>query len=293
MTKLLKTSVLLAFLPTTLLFANSQLDFSSLVDEFMNESNALKKTINLSGKQRMLTQRISKLALQSDLGIQKKVSNVKLKESASFYDATLKILRQGDSDLGILKPSNKKVLEEITLVEKEWALFYTAIQNLKSDGKALNYIVENNEKLLKLSDDLVKAYEASNNSKNYLEKVRLSVLNIAGRERMLTQKMTKEKLLILKGNNSYKDKLVKTIELFDVSLIALIKGSKSQHIMKPSNEKIIKQLKKISKLWDTLKPLYLKGKNSTSEWTSIITQNTILLQEMNDMVLLAEKELEY
>ena len=105
--------------------------------------------------------------------------------------------------------------------------------------------------------------------------------------------MTKEKLFILKGDKQYSKKLVKTIELFDTSLLSLINGSKPQGIRKPSNEKIIKQLNQVLKLWNKLKPLYLKEKNSVSELTTIITQNSILLKEMNTMVLLAEKELEY
>ncbi|CAA6809902.1 MAG: Nitric oxide -responding transcriptional regulator Dnr (Crp/Fnr family) [uncultured Sulfurovum sp.] len=296
MTKYFKTLLLLAFLPLTLLFANTQLDFSSLVDEFMDESNGLKKTINLSGKQRMLTQRMTKLVLQLDLNIQQEVTKVKLNESASLYDVTLKMFKEGDSDLGIKKPTNKAILEKINLVETEWAIFYKAIKSIeadKLDEKSLNYIIKNNEKLLKLSNDLVKAYEASNTSTNYLEKARLSVVNIAGRQRMLTQKMTKEKLLVLRGDKAYRGKLSQTIDLFDTTLAKLIKGDENQDMPKPSNEKIIKQLKSVLKLWSELKPLYLKEKNTDTEWASIIHQNPILLKKMNTMVLLAEKELEY
>jgi len=140
---------------------------------------------------------------------------------------------------------------------------------------------------------LVKRYEASNSSSNYLEKARLRVVNVAGRQRMLTQKMTKEKLLLLKGKKEYASKLEGTIKLFDTSLIALIKGDKSQNISKPTNEKITNQLAVVSKLWNQLKPLYEKKKNSAKELAIIISKNTTLLKEMNAMVQMAEKELEY
>lgn len=294
-------TILLLMLPTTILLADSvnpvsQLDFSSLVNDFMEEGDALKKTINLSGRQRMFTQRMTKLAIQIDLNIQKKSSIDKLKKISSLYNKTLMGFKNGDSDLNLKKATNSKVIEQIDVVEKKWKPFQESIEKViagKDDGKALKYLIDNNEELLKLSNALVSAYEASNTSSNYLEKARLRVVNVAGRQRMLTQKMTKEKLLILKGNKEYEPKMKKTIELFDTTLTALIKGDKSKNITKPTNEKIVEQLKVVSKIWNELKPLYEKRKNSPKELDTIISKNPILLKEMNSMVQMAEKELEY
>jgi len=288
-------------LPMTLLVADNskpvtQMDFSSLVNEFMEEGNTLKTTINLSGKQRMLTQRMSKLALQVDLNIQKKESMASLKKMAELYAKTFNAFKNGDSDLGIKKATNKKVLAKIAVVETEWKAFYAHVKNIidgKDNGKSLKYVMLGNEKLLSVSNDLVKAYEASNTSSNYLEKARLRVVNVAGRQRMLTQKMTKEKLLLLKGEKGYAKKMAETIKLFDSSLTAIIKGDKNQNISKPTNEKIINQLKVVSKMWESLKPLYVKEKNSAKELATIIAKNSVLLKEMNAMVQLAEKEVEY
>ena len=300
--KLLNKTLLLFILPVTVLVAEApktttQLDFSSLVNDFIEEDNILKKTINLSGKERMLTQKMTKLALQSTLNIQKDESRKALKKVADLYAKTLTGFKNGDSDLGLEATTNKKVKEQIAVVEKAWKPFYEAVNKIvegkDKDGKALDYVVKNNEKLLKLSNNLVEAYESSNTSINYLEKARLHLVNVAGRQRMLTQKMTKEKLLLLKGENSYAPKLAKSVKLFDSSLTALIKGDKSQNITKPTNEKIIKQLKVVSKLWEELKPLYEKKKNSPKELATIITKNETLLKEMNAMVKMAEKEAEY
>ncbi len=299
---ILNKTLLLFMLPVTITVADTpksigQLDFSSLVNDFMQEGNVLKKTINLSGKERMLTQNMTKLALQSSLNIQRDKSRKELKKVADLYGKTLNGFKNGDSDLGLKATTNKKVKEQITIVEKAWKPFYEAVNKIvdgkDKDGKALKYIVANNEELLKLSNDLVGAYEASNTSVNYLEKARLHTVNIAGRQRMLTQKMTKEKLLILKGQKEYALKLAKTIKLFDTSLTALMKGDKTQNITKPTNEKIVKQLKVVSKLWEELKPLYEKKKNSAKELATIITKNPVLLKEMNTMVKMAEKETEY
>ena len=122
----------------------------------------------------------------------------------------------------------------------------------------------------------------------------LNVINIAGRQRMLTQKMTKEKLLIVyKKLPEYKEKLNKTIELFDSSLKLLITGDAQNGIVKPTNKKIKDQLEKITSIWEKLKPLYLKENPSSEEMATIIKQNPQLLFEINKMVSMAENEMEY
>ncbi|HHS92613.1 MAG TPA: hypothetical protein ENK82_04645, partial [Campylobacterales bacterium] len=150
-----------------------------------------------------------------------------------------------------------------------------------------------NVELLKISNELVKRYEASNTSENYLEKSRLSVVNVAGRQRMLTQKMTKEKLLYLRGDKEIRESLLKTVKLFDDSLNALIYGDVKQHLPKATNEKITKQLAVVDGIWKRLKPLYMKEKNSSKEMALIIAKNTVLLKEMNSMVKMSEVEVEY
>lgn len=296
MKKILQKTLLILLLPSTILIANNQLDFSSLVDEFMNEDNLLKKSINLSGKQRMLTQYMSKLTLQIHHNIQKKESQAKLKELAELYAKTLKAFKEGDSDLGLAKSTNKAILEQVKVIEKEWEVFYGHVKVMieKDDTKvSLAYIMSNNEKLLKISNELVHRFETSNTSENYLEKARLRIVNVAGRQRMLTQKMTKEKLLSYKGNKEVNQQLLQTVKLFDDSLNALILGDQDKHITKATNEKITKQLKVVSTLWTKLKPLYEKEKLSSKEMAMILSKNTILLKEMNTMVGLSETEVEY
>lgn len=276
--------------------SSQKLDFSSLVNEFMNEHNALKKIINLSGRQRMLTQNMSKLTLLIQLNVQKKKSIEALKKLSALYNTTLMAFKNGNAEMGVPKATNKRVVEQILKVEASWKLFYGHIQTIiegKDSGESFKYIMANNVPLLKSSNELVKQYEKSNTSENYLEKSRLRVVNVAGRQRMLTQKMTKEKLLYLRGNKEVRQDLLKTIKLFDDSLKALILGDKNKMITKATNPKIIKQLAVVEALWKRLKPLYVKKKNSTKEMAYIITKNTVLLKEMNKMVKMSEIEVEY
>jgi len=281
----------------TLSATNIELDMASLVNDLMSDSDAMKKRINRSGKQRMLTQRMTKLALLISLNIDKDKKQKSLLKFANLYNDTLAEFKTGKIDLGFTKEATIKINKQIAIVEKLWKDFFNNVKILaegKDKGdKALDYLTSHNEPLLKESNILVSLYEKSNKSQNYMEKAMVKIVNLAGRQRMLTQKMTKEKLLCVKGQKEYKKSLIKTIKLFDDSLDTLINGNTAEHISKPSNKKIKEQLAKVKTLWDELKPLYQNWKPDAKTLAIIIQKNPILLKEMNDMVTLVEQETEY
>ncbi len=292
--------LLSALLCSTPLMAdtNSATDLSSLIGDMMEEGNSLNYTINLAGKQRMLIQRMSKVALLISLGIESQENSKKLEGFAKLYDQTLKGFKKGDKDLELTATENKDVLKQIDEVEKKWKPFYENVQKVVADGAkakdAIDYIIKNNEEMLSISNDLVTAFEESNKDLDYLSKFRLRVVNLAGRQRMLIQKMTKEKLLVNElKDSSYKDKLKKSIELFDTSLTTLINGNKENNISKPTNGDLKVAYDKVEKLWSKLKPLYAKDKLDKKELMVIVDENRELLKEMNAAVKKAETVLEY
>lgn len=274
-----------------------RLEFASIVDNFMSEDNRNKKRVNLSGRQRMLTQRMSKLSLLIASNIDKKDNIQELTEVSKLYDTTLNAFKNGDEEMGCVALKSQPIQEQIAVIEKSWQPFYQHIQTIikgeDSDGKALAYVVANNEQLLSDSNELVKRFEQSNTSENYLDQAMLHIVNVAGRQRMLTQKMTKEKLLVIKGDTSYQEKLTGTVKLFDDSLKALIEGDKRQMIVKPTDAQIKEQLTKVADLWKELKPLYEKEKIEVQELALIIKKNPILLSEMHKMVNMSETVTDY
>ncbi len=297
MFKIITILGLLLVSPYTLSAKNIQLDMASLVDDLMSGSDAMKKRINTSGRQRMLTQRMTKLALLISLNIDKDKNEKALMKFANLYNDTLAEFKEGKTDLGFSKEANAKIDKQIIVVEKLWKEFLSNVKIL-ADGKdkgnkALDYVTSHNKSLLKESNILVSLYEKSNTSQNYIEKAMVKIVNLAGRQRMLTQKMTKEKLMCVKGQKEYKKSLVKTIKLFDDSLDTLMNGNPAEKISKPSNPKIKNQLIKVKALWDELRPLYENWKPDAKTLATIIKKNPILLKEMNTMVTLVEQETEY
>ena len=297
MFKIITILGLLLVSPFTLNATSIELDMASLVDDLMSDSDAMKKRINSSGKQRMLTQRMTKLALLISLNIDKDKNKKALMKFATLYNDTLAEFKAGETDLGFTKEANVKIDKQIIVVEKLWKDFLSNVKTL-ADGKdkgdkALDYLISHNKPLLKESNILVSLYEKSNTSQNYMEKAMVKIVNLAGRQRMLTQKMTKEKLMCVKGEKEYKKSLLKSIKLFDDSLKTLMNGNPAEKISKPSNPKIKNQLIKVKTLWDELKPLYENWKPDAKTLAIIIKKNPILLKELNVMVTLAESETEY
>ncbi len=270
---------------------------NSIINGFMTKKDNAKHLINLAGKQRMLTQRVSKLSIECVYNLRQN-SCKKLDKFISLYKKTLIGFRKGDSSLKLKGVKNINSITQIYKLEDMLKPFKSAVKSIEKsrgrDKKALKYILSHNEKLLKESNKLV-TIMVKNGSKNvsYIEKALLKIVNIAGRERMLTQKMTKEYLqnLLLKDKKA-KEKMKKTMNLFETSLNNLINGSKELGLPKVTNLKIKKQLLKVKLIWSKLKPLYNK-ELSGKRLNLLLRANPILLKEMNKAVYMIDESTDY
>jgi hypothetical protein len=275
------------------------LQLSSLVNNFMQTKNKENHLVNLSGKQRMLTQKMTKLALLVSLNIDKAENKKRLQKAYALYDKTLKGFAKGDISLDIEATKDPKIIAYLKEVNSAWEPFAENIKKIiksdKRDKKALAYVVKHNESLLKKSHHLVQLFKKSGGKKSFMEKARLNIVDIAGRQRMLTQKMTKEKLLILAKVAPQKNsnKLHESVAQFDKALDVLMQGDTSLKIPKPANADIIAQLQKVDGIWEKLKPLYLKEKPGKKELSIIVKGNPVLLKEMNKAVHLSEVVVDY
>jgi len=274
------------------------LKLNSLIGNFLTKKENSKYLINLAGKQRMLTQRIAKLSIECKAHLRPQ-SCKSLAQFIALYDKTLKGFIKGDSDLKLEPLKSMEAKKKLKEIVELWRPFKDAAMALQksngADEKALAFILAKNEELLKLSNDLVSILEQENGKNlSYIEKAQLKIVNIAGRQRMLTQKMTKEKLaiLILKMKD-YNNMLQKSVILFNKSLNGLINGSKEMGLPKVTNAVIKEQLLKVDSLWKKVKPFYEKGHLSKKELLLLLKVNPILLTQMNKAVSLIETSTDY
>ena len=123
-----------------------------------------------------------------------------------------------------------------------------------------------------------------------------TAINLAGKQRMLTQKMSKESLLIRYGYNveQYRSNLTDTYLLFDRTLTGLKQGDSVLGLSGTQNSTILTQLNTVSALWGEFQPLVKSVAESSSVDKSVIQQiadkNVPLLKAMNTAVKLFEKE---
>jgi len=227
--------------------------------------------INLAGKQRMLTQKMSKEALFVAKGIDTDTNKVNLAKTVALFDKTLKGLIAGDTDLGLPKTENPDIVAQLSVVKKLWVPFKDSIE--KGDLKAIN---EQNIPLLKNMNKAVQMYAKASGSK--LDPAMAQTINLAGRQRMLTQKMTKELLFVANGISidANKANAKKTFELFKTTL--------SDLISKAPNAEIKAQLNVVKGLMETYQPIIVNGDTSTDALKKAEGLNMKLLKESNKAV---------
>ncbi len=248
--------------------------------------------INLAGKQRMLTQKMSKEILLIAKGIDVEANKANLKKTADLFDRTLKGLVDGDAGLGLPKTTDQAILAQLAKVSALWAEFkpnVDAALNGKIDEGVLKKVAAQNLPLLKEMNKAVQMYAKMSGSD--LDPAMATTINLAGKQRMLTQKMTKELLLVANGIDVEANKaaLHKTVALFERTLKGLFDGDSELGLPGTKDPAIRKQLEVVQGLWAEYKPILDKVDTSPEGLAKAAKLNLPLLKEMNKAVKMYEK----
>ncbi|NOZ91465.1 MAG: hypothetical protein GXO60_09295 [Epsilonproteobacteria bacterium] len=231
------------------------------------DSKELAVTIDLSGKQRMLTQEMIKEAFLIKSNIDKKSNIEKLKHSSQLFDRTLNGLIAGDKELKLVAIKDKKIQEQLKKISTIWGGFYLDIKDILSgtDNEKNYYdITSKSAELLKEVNHAVELYAKEDKKSNFLL---ANDMNFAGKQRMLLQKMAKS--LLIANNKIDVDKnkreFIESQQLFTKILKGLSAGDKELNLRGTSLPAITKQLKFIQELWSSKQSdfkLALNGQNT-------------------------------
>lgn len=124
-----------------------------------------------------------------------------------------------------------------------------------------------------------------------------AIINIAGRQRMLTQKMSKEALAVASGNNgdAARQLLQKTHLLFTSSHKGLLNGNSAMGLPPLTDPAILAQMQKVDTLWQpfgTAIATIIGGQPAAGPFREalsvVMTTNDQLLTEMNKGVTMFE-----
>ena len=251
--------------------------------------------INLSGKQRMLTQKMSKEVTLIALNINTQENLKNLEATSSLFNKTLTGLRNGDTSLKLPATSSDRVLRQLDRVDKLWAEFYPIIQKITANGVVsadeLSLIAANNLPLLKQMNKTVGAYESEAANGGLKAAPGLAAtINLSGKQRMLTQKMSKEFFLVAAGHEVADNRLnlLETFTLFERTLTGLKVGDDTLGLPPTNDAAILSQLDVVSSLWVEVKPMFVsaaQGNSISDDYKSKVAGlNLPLLKEMNKAV---------
>jgi nitrate/nitrite-specific signal transduction histidine kinase len=247
--------------------------------------------INLAGKQRMLTQKMSKEILLVAKGIEADANKANLEKTAALFDKTLNGLINGDKGLGLPKTEDPAILAQLEKVKALWQGFkknVDAVLGGDTDSKVLEDVAKQNVPLLKEMNKAVQMYAKAGGSE--LSPEMATTINLAGKQRMLTQKMTKELLLVANGidPDTNKTALKKTVALFDRTLKGLLEGDPDLDLSGTQDPAIRKQLGVVQGLWAEYKPVLDAVDVSDAGLAKAARLNLPLLKEMNKAVKMYE-----
>ncbi len=115
--------------------------------------------------------------------------------------------------------------------------------------------------------------------------VNSNAIDVAGRQRMLSQKLAKEAMLVAQQIEN-RQVMEKTIDLFESSHRVLFEGDPAQNILPVKEPAIITQLERVEQLWSGYKQVILQySTNPDKAGLEAIQQQSVqVLKEMNQAV---------
>lgn len=246
------------------------------------------RIINLAGRQRMLTQKMSKEILLIAWNIDVNKNKEELKKSADIFDHTLNGLINSDKELGLALMVDQLIIDRLGNVKSLWGDFRIVVDEIVASGQTSESIIKTvsnmNRMLFDECDEVVTMYEIEAAQVIGRE---AHVINLAGKERMLTQKMAKEFLLITLNVDADENKfrMERTGYFFERTLNGLIKGDKYLDLPPTTNKTIVQQLSKVQSLWNDFKHSICTAVN-IGKWS----QDSIRKIADLDLSLLAEMD---
>jgi len=187
------------------------------------EDLSFAEAINKAGRQRMLTQRITKNYCQIGLNVAPDISRRELEEAINLFSSQLLELERFSTDTEV-----DMVLDN---VKSHWNSFKDLALSVPSQENAKR-LTEMDEELLHVSEHVVQMLEN-------LSGVSTSrLVNITGRQRMLSQRLTKFYMLQLwnQGSPSMNSEIERATNEFKGALVTLVQAPENTIIIKEKLE---------------------------------------------------------
>lgn len=255
--------------------------------------------VNLAGRQRMLSQLMSKAACFIATDTDSANQQERLSSAVDLFARTHDALRLGDDELGFEPEENPMLLEAIALAGADWNTYSGLINTALSNGyvslPAMERIDEVGLVLLTNMNRAVnKIASAYGEALPDMPLILSLTIDLAGRQRMFTQKAAKEFCLIEAGVDVEENRanLAKTAQLFTLTLGALQNGMPGMVIPAP-DQHISEQLTAVAEAWarpSAVLEAAIRGEEiSASQRSIIVNELDQVMALMNEAVEMYEE----
>lgn len=235
--------------------------------------------IDYSGKLRMLSQRIVAAACYHQAGIDSDASKATLEAAAAEFVLITDALEFGNPDLGVIGAEERlKTLVGLSKLRDLWAPIGALAETVAAGNGTTEDIVamaDQSALLLDLAERMVAEISGQYSNPAAILQRDAIVIDIAGRQRMLAQRMSKNVCLISEGINVEKavPELAAAHGVFEASLQALHGGMQQTGIQPPPTPEIAAGLDVVLQNWSELQnslDLALAGEALDDEQLSIV-----------------------
>ena len=205
-------------------------------------------TINVAGRQQMLTQKMTKEAFAVLRG---DVTKDELQRTIALFDRTLAGLLKGDSDLGLQAERDKPIRAALGRVDEAWGQFRPHVDAIARDGgecgEALREVLRGSDRLTVQLDVAARTVEQSTVDASPVQ------ISLASRQPMLGQKFTKEILSLIGTASGRVSSPRDTVLLFERTLHGLEVGDVGLGLPPSRDALVRRQLEAVRAIWEPLR----------------------------------------
>lgn len=258
---ILKTLPIVALLALSTSAAIAGSTEAEVVNAGFVEDVGASERINYSGKLRMLSQRIPAAACYSHAGVETEKAADLLAAATAEYDLIINGLEFGEPKLGIKgAEQDRHVLVDIKKLHTFWDPLHTDIDDIIATGgtdEEVQHIAHESHELLAVAKHLVSVLVGEYSDPTALLQADAMTIDIAGRQRMLAQRISKNVCLIASGFDVERaqKELAGARGIYDASANALRFGMPDAGINATRHEHILTALDSVLALWAESQPV--------------------------------------
>ncbi len=239
-----------------LLFAGLSITSAVTYAATNDDPKKLGSLINIAGKQRMLSQRIAKAYIFYGKGIRPEKTRQQILDSINEFNRGYETLKKYVSLQGV-----QDMLVFIDLARNELNLLVKEPYSKENASLILDYT----ETILEGSQDIVNRLEESSELKKE------AIVSLAGRQRMLTQRIAKFYMAYQSGfkDDNTAEQLRASVKEFEQAQ-ATLRGSKL------NTPAIKKELSKVDRLWNVVAKFYKNVERGGLPVIVLVTSDDIM-----------------